>query len=164
MVALLMTMGFAFSATEGIDPWRSFWAKFWRTSPWTTMLDQPWEHHHSWKSCWTNLVKIYKIFFRHDEPQVDREEGSQGEDRHALHPHDPRQDHHHHLPHKVQNMSQNVRNSNRRTNRFQVHCGTSADERVPDQLPSSPHPLPSPRPPRLCHSHVSHCRWSDDHN
>ena len=40
---------------------------------------------------------------------------------------------------------------------IQVHCGTSANERVPNQLPSSSHPLSSPRPPRLRHSHVSHC-------
>ena len=40
---------------------------------------------------------------------------------------------------------------------IQVHCGTSADERVPNQLPSSSHPLPSARPPCLRHSHVSHC-------
>ena len=40
---------------------------------------------------------------------------------------------------------------------IQVHCGTSTDERVLDQLPSSSHPLSSPRPPCLRHSHVSHC-------
>ena len=42
-------------------------------------------------------------------------------------------------------------------NLIQVHCGTSANERVPNQLPSSSHPLSSPRPPCLRHSHVSHC-------
>ena len=40
---------------------------------------------------------------------------------------------------------------------IQVHCGTSANERVPNQLPSSSHSMSSPRPPRLRHSHVSHC-------
>merc|ERR550532_406249 len=37
---------------------------------------------------------------------------------------------------------------------IQVHCGTSANERVPNQLPSSSHSMSSPRPPRLRHSHV----------
>ena len=75
MVALLMTMGFAFSATEGkIDH-----------------IEQPqayhgYHHHHH---------------LRYDQPQADWEEGAQGEDCHALHPHDPRQDHHHHLPHQA---------------------------------------------------------------